>query len=152
MWIDERGSQVLDPAECRRLLALGATQGEHGHVGIPGEGAPLLLPVDYAVTGPDVVVRVGDAFCARMVGRLVAFEVDGGTRGSRPWSVLVRGLAIELPMESYVGRLPHPRVAFPGRRLVRIRVDRVSGRRLGAAASRRQPAGAGAPGGAHGSS
>ena len=48
MWIDERGSEVLMIPECRRMLALGAKQGRHGHLGIPQEGAPLVLPVDYA--------------------------------------------------------------------------------------------------------
>ena len=53
MWIDARGSEVLDAPECQRLLAIGAKEGLHGHLGIALDGAPLVLPVNYLVHGPD---------------------------------------------------------------------------------------------------
>ena len=49
MWTDERGSQVLEIAECRRLLSLGAKEGRRGHLGIPDHGTPLVLPVNATV-------------------------------------------------------------------------------------------------------
>jgi hypothetical protein len=131
MWIDERGSEVLMIPECRRMLALGAKQGRHGQLGIPQEGAPLVLPVDYAVHGPDVVIRIGEGmFSSIPEGALVSFQVDG-VDGERLWSVLVRGLAIEEDLSSFGLELPMPRVAEPGNRLVRIRSDVVTGRRFG---------------------
>lgn len=138
MWVDERGSEVLGLAECRRLLAVGAKERRHGHVGVPKDGAPLVVPVNYTVEGPDVVVRVGEGLFGRLVGRLVAFQVDGteglrqleSVNGRRRWSVLVRGLAIEEKLVSFEGELPVPEVAEPGGRVVRIRADVVTGRRL----------------------
>lgn len=138
MWIDERGSEVLPLAECRRLLALGAKQHHHGHLGVPTEGAPLVLPSDYAVHGMDVLIQIGEGLFDKVHDRLVAFQVDHSPDDpgdSDPdagvqWSVLVRGLASEL--DQAVGRdhLPQPRVARPGRRLVHVRGDIVTGRRL----------------------
>lgn len=132
MWIDEHGSDVLGLPECRRLLAVGARDGRPGHLGIPRDGAPLVLPVDYAVCGPDVVVQVGERVSSEMVGRLVAFQVDDSgshPSGGRPWSVLVRGLAVE-ERSGTLQHLPAPRVVEPGHCLVRIRADVVTGRRI----------------------
>lgn len=138
MWIDQRGSEVLPVAECRRLLAVGAKRHHHGHLGVPTDGAPLVLPFDYAVHGVDVLIQIGEGLFDQVNGRLVAFQVDhspDGTQGSdtdtgSQWSVLVRGLAGEL--DQTVGRdhLPQPRVAQPGHRLVQVRGDIVTGRRL----------------------
>lgn len=139
MWIDERGSDVLDLPECRRLLAVGANERRHGHLGI-GQGtdqAPVVLPVDYAVDDMDIVLQIGEGLFEHVVGRLVAFEVDGtdgqslfATDHERPWSVLIRGLATEDHGTSKGGRRPTPRVIEPGDRVVRIRCDVVTGRRL----------------------
>ena len=131
MWIDERGSEVLPLAECRRLLALGTKEGRHGHLGIPKEGAPLVLPVDYTVHGRDLVLRIGEGLFERLSGQLIAFQVDGVDR-DQLWSVLVRGLATEQDISVLSTPLPVPRVTEPGHRVVRIRADVVTGRRLGA--------------------
>ncbi|MGA2835663.1 MAG: pyridoxamine 5'-phosphate oxidase family protein [Acidimicrobiales bacterium] len=138
MWIDDRGSEVLDLPECRRLLALGAKHHHHGHLGVPTDEAPLVLPLDYAVLGSGVVMRMGEGLFARVHGRLVAFQVDsscdeaewngGGAEGR--WSVLLRGPAVELDPSTTDVRLPEPRVAEPGHRLVHVRSDLVTGRRL----------------------
>jgi hypothetical protein len=135
MLIYERGASVLTRGECRRLLALGSKERRHGHLGIAQLGAPLVLPLDYAVDGPDVVVRIGEGLFARVErAELVAFQVDGETDGHH-WSVLVRGLALLEDDEAAVGALPVPRIASPGHRLVRIRTDVVTGRRFATAAA-----------------
>ena len=100
MWIDDRGSEVLELPECQRLLAVAAKARRYGHLGIAQSDAPLVLPVDFAVHGPDVLVRVGENLFGRMLGGLVAFEVDGTESdlgqgingGARAWSVLVLSL------------------------------------------------------------
>lgn len=146
MWIDERGSDVLGLQECLRLLAVGALEHRPGHLGIAAEpppwqagasggDAPTVLPVDYAFTGRDVVIRVGEGLFTKIADKLVAFEVDGVEEG-RDWSVLIRGLAQPIESVDVGPRLPVPRVAEPGRRFVRIRSDVVRGRRLGMAAPR----------------
>lgn len=133
MWIDERGSEVLGVPECRRLLAVGAKQHRPGHLGVPEDGAPTVLPVDYSANGPDPVIRVGEGLYEHIVGKLVAFQVDG-TDDGRAWSVLVKGPAVPEEAEDVAPRLPAPRVAEPGHRLVRIRADVTTGRRLAKAA------------------
>lgn len=138
MWVDERGSEVLDLGECRRLLALGAKDRLVGHVGFLAGSAVLVLPLDYAVAGPDVLVEVGGGLFSRLADKPVAFEVEGfGTRmggwgsgGGAWWSVLVRGPAVEEDAGSGGRSDPQPRVARPGRHLVRIRADVVTGRRF----------------------
>jgi hypothetical protein len=147
MWVDGRRSEVLGVPECRRLLALGASEHRPGHVGFTtepgrreglGGNAPTVLPVDYAVWGPDVVIRVGEGLFRHIAGRLVAFQVDGVEDG-RGWSVLVRGPAQPVELAD-VPRVPVPRVARPGAHLVRIRSDVVTGRRLGTGSSDGTPA------------
>ena len=134
MWVDERGSEVLAVPECRRLLAIGAKEERHGHLGVPQDGAPLVLPINYAVHGPDVVLRIGEGLFHQVDARLVAFQVDGvsrmGDQSERIWSVLVQGLAIEDPENVPTSHVPHPEVVDPGERVVRIRADVVTGRRF----------------------
>jgi uncharacterized protein len=135
MWIDERGSEVLDLPECLRLLAVGAKRHHHGHLGIPTDSAPLIVPVDYAVDGGEVRIQVGEGLFDRVNGRLVAFQVDGAPDGAGGdpegrWSVLLRGLAGEMDRPAVPDHLPEPRVAEPGHRFVHIRGDVVTGRRL----------------------
>ncbi len=144
MWIDGRGSEVLSGPECHRLLAQGAKERRHGHLGIPQQGAPLVLPLDYAVYGPDVVVRIGEGLFHELESRLVAFQVDGVTPAPAPntdepdkvWSVLAQGLATEDAELTSMARLPQPEVVSPGDRLVRIRVDVLTGRRFSARPTR----------------
>ncbi len=142
VWIDDRGSEVLALPECRRLLALGAKERRHGHLGVPQNGAPLVLPVDYAVHGPDVILRIGERLFHQLDARLVAFQVDGVTQPggidddqSKTWSVLVQGLAIEDSEKVPSRHVPHPEVVDPGQRVVRIRADVVTGRRFLTASS-----------------
>lgn len=138
MWIDERGSEVLPLSECRRLLALAAKRHHHGHLGIATDDAPVVLPLDFGVHGSDLVVQVGEGLFQRMVGHLVAFQVDNSTVGTGwsdvdpegRWSVLVRGLAHEVAEEEAGHSLPEPRVAEPGHRIVQVRADVVTGRRI----------------------
>jgi len=132
MWVDERGSEVLGIAECRQLLAIAASKGVPGHLGIFSADAPTVLPVDYVVNGPDVVLRVGDGLFSHVTGQIVAFEVEGTGDDGRPWSVLVRGLARSEPDGDAMAGAPRPRVTKPGRHLVRIQAHVVTGRRLGA--------------------
>jgi len=138
VWIDDRGSEVLTRPECCRLLAVVFKEQRHGHLGVPQRGAPLVLPVDYSMHGPDVVLLIGDGLFDQVEARLVAFQVDGVTQLSgvediqpkQTWSVLVQGLAIEDGENVPTRHVPRPEVVDPGQRVVRIRADVVSGRRF----------------------
>ncbi len=131
---------MLDIAECRRLLAVGAKEHRHGHVAAADGPVPFILPVDYSVDDSDVIIQVGEGLFSGLVDRLVAFEVDGslakrglqGIESVSEWSVMAQGLATEIHNRSFASHSPHPRVAEPGHRLLRIRTDVLSGRRLSA--------------------
>lgn len=132
------------PPECRRLLAVAAKERRHGHLGVPKDAAPLVLPLDFAVHGSDVVLRIGEGLFHQVDARLVAFQVDGvtqtgGVEGeeSETWSVLVQGLAMEDGQNVPTTHVPHPEVIEPGERVVRIRADLVTGRRFATAPTRK---------------
>jgi hypothetical protein len=97
-----------------------------------------VVPLDYGVHGHDVVIRVGEGLFKRLEHQLVAFQVDGVTdptitEGAEPkhlWSVLLQGLAIEGDGGVSKRDEPQPQVPLPGRRVVRIRADVITGRRF----------------------
>jgi nitroimidazol reductase NimA-like FMN-containing flavoprotein (pyridoxamine 5'-phosphate oxidase superfamily) len=131
MWIDERGSEILQVPECFRLLALAAKEDGVGRIAVSRPGAPIVQPVNFAYCDHGVFVRLGDGVMADAAsGSLVAFEVDrvNPTR-SEAWSVLVRGLALEQADHS-PGHAPRPFVSIPGQRVLFIRADVITGRRL----------------------
>ena len=128
----------MDAPECRRLLAVGAKEHLHGHLAVADGTVPTVLPVDYSVHESDIIVQVGEGLFSGLAGRLVAFQVDGrlghqGLQGIEDvceWSVLAQGLATEIGADRLGEHRPQPRVAEPGHRLVRIRTDVLTGRRI----------------------
>ncbi len=110
MWIDQRGSEIIERPEALRLLSVAATRRDHGRLGVTIVGnpdeAPLVVPVDFVVDDHRVLVRLGPGrLCELTVGRLVAFEVDEVDRsGGTAWSILVR-LGPGRLCELTVGRL-----------------------------------------------
>ena len=88
--IDRRtGIEVIPRDECvARLEADGI-----GRLGFVVHGAPLVLPVNYAMDGDVVVFRTGEGSKLAAAGRAPAcFEIDGFDREARTgWSVLVQG-------------------------------------------------------------
>jgi nitroimidazol reductase NimA-like FMN-containing flavoprotein (pyridoxamine 5'-phosphate oxidase superfamily) len=106
-------------------------------VGFSLEGVPIILPVNYGMVDGDVVVRTGEgvkAFSA-VEHVVVAFEVDDVDLDEMvAWSVLVRGLCTELTEPHEVASAheatPHPLVAEPGDRYLRIRTGVLTGRRF----------------------
>src|SRR5690242_17036337 len=86
--------EELSPAECCRLLA----GHEVGRLGVNAEHYPLIIPVNYGLDGPAIVIRTHPGTVLQAVSHAnVTFEVDDIDRRTRSgWSVLVRGLAEEL--------------------------------------------------------
>lgn len=141
MWTDARGSEVLERAECLRLLALpGDRDGPAGRVGRVGfslDGVPIILPVNFGLLDHDVVVRTGEGvkLLSAIDRAVVAFEVDAVDYARLvAWSVLVRGLCHELTEPGDVERArcatPTPMVAEPGDRYLLIRTGVLTGRRF----------------------
>src|SRR5271166_1471007 len=58
MWIDQRGSEVLGAPECHRLLALAAKEVGYGRLAVSREGAPVVVPVNFAWHEHQVLVRL----------------------------------------------------------------------------------------------
>ena len=83
--------EPLTPAECRQRLQ---TQGV-GRIGVLADGMVGIFPVNYAVDGDDVVVRVrggGQVDLASQHGEWVALQIDDAdAQYHEGWGVLVNG-------------------------------------------------------------
>jgi len=125
--------EELSHEECDHLLHTAAV----GRVAISVGALPVILPVNYAMLDGDIVIRTGGGtkLDAALRGAVVAFEIDqfdpvyhGG------WSVLVQGRASEIadPLDhARAVQLPlEPWADGTRDRFVRIRTERLSGRRL----------------------
>ena len=135
MWIDQRGSTVLERVECFRLVALAARGHAIGRLAVSTEASPIVVPVNFGYRDACVLVRIGPGTLARIVpGRLVTLEVDAIDEvAGEGWSVAVRGLARVLgapDLERMGAALPEPVVPTPGDLVLSIRGDVVTGRRF----------------------
>lgn len=131
MEIDRAGFEVLDRAECLRLLEGGAV----GRIAGTSGALPVVLPVGYALDGDFIVVEPGQGTTLDFAtsGSVVAFEVDNfHERGHSGWTVMVTGIAEEVVAEDEVRRLRglvSGDREFAQQRFVRISSELVSGRR-----------------------
>ena len=127
--MSSEGLQRIDEDECY-LLVRGRSL---GRVGVKLAEELVILPVYYAVLDRDIVFRTdpGTKLAAAVLGDRVAFEVDNAVPA---WSVLFSGHAREIresgEQVSARDRLGNDWPAGERDSLVRIAVDRVSGRRL----------------------
>lgn len=130
---DHAGLETLPFETCLRLLASVPV----GRVGFYADGEVVVLPVNHAVDGQDVVFRTasGSKLTAAEEQELVAFEADDYDVASRSgWSVLINGRARVVYDEAEVQRLSrfnlHPWVtAVEHPFWVRIHPTSVTGRR-----------------------
>jgi nitroimidazol reductase NimA-like FMN-containing flavoprotein (pyridoxamine 5'-phosphate oxidase superfamily) len=82
------GIEIIDPDECRRLLA----QDEIGRLAVVIGATPMILPVNYALDGDDIVFRTMPGSRLDVGQGHAAFEVDSFDRVCHSgWSVLVTG-------------------------------------------------------------
>ena len=123
----------LDPPECWALLRTG----EVGRLGVAIAGEPDIFPVNYVVEHGSVVFRTegGTKLAAAVLGRAVAFEVDGlDAATGEAWSVVIKGHAAEIEaLHEYVAALDLPLVPWTGEpksRFVRILPVTITGRRF----------------------
>jgi hypothetical protein len=86
----ERLLEVLDGAECRRLL----TTASIGRIAFTEGAMPAIQPASYAVSGDDVLIPtgLGSKMAAGSRGAVLAFEVDEYDLIERTgWNVTVIG-------------------------------------------------------------
>src|SRR5688500_9281447 len=128
--VDRNGLEVLDTAECLRLLE-GSTI---GRIGITSRALPVILPINYRVDRDRVLFRTsaGTKLDAATRNAVVAFEVDHiDPVYHSGWSVVVTGVATDVeggPDEAWWAT---PRWTHGAEdRLVAISIDEISGRRL----------------------
>jgi hypothetical protein len=134
MWLDRKGSTVLEVAECKRLLAIAANLDLIGRVGVGTDQAPVIVPVNFKVSDSQIAARIGRGFLSSAAAdHLVAFEVDYvDSKGGWAWSVLARGLATvtERMAEAEPDPGARPLVPVPGEQLLTNRPDVLTGRRF----------------------
>jgi len=131
MEIDREGLEVLDRAECLRLLdgaAVGRIAGTSGAL-------PVVLPLRYALDGDSIVFATGPGTTIDFVssGSVVAFEVDNlHERGHCSWTVMVTGVARPVSDDREADRLRRllpDGIAGRDEQFLRISLELVSGRR-----------------------
>jgi len=101
---DHAGLRVLGLEECLSRLRTTPL----GRLAFVSDGDPVVLPVNHAVDGNDVVFRTaaGSKLFAAERATSVAYEVDGYDVGRRyGWSVLVRGVAEAVYEDEVIDRL-----------------------------------------------
>lgn len=144
---DHAGLETIPLDDCLRLLASVPL----GRVGFLSDGEVVVLPVNHAVAGQDVVFRttLGSKLSAAESENTVTFEADHyDPRRRAGWSVLVTGRAemvyddAEIEALDRLGLEPWPD-AVDRSFWVRIRATALTGRRLRA---RGRTAAAGSPG------
>jgi nitroimidazol reductase NimA-like FMN-containing flavoprotein (pyridoxamine 5'-phosphate oxidase superfamily) len=134
---DHAGLEMLPFDACLRLLGSVPV----GRVGFYADGELVVLPVNHAMDGQDVVFRTaaGSKLSAAEGRNLVAFEADDYDPRTRSgWSVLVNGRAEVVYEDAETQRLSrlglHPWVTAVERPFwIRIRPVSVTGRQTPAA-------------------
>jgi nitroimidazol reductase NimA-like FMN-containing flavoprotein (pyridoxamine 5'-phosphate oxidase superfamily) len=133
MEVDRNGLEVLDRAECLRLLALTTI----GRIGFTSGALPTVLPMNFHLSGERILVRTGrgSKLDAALQNAVVAFETDDfDPIYHSGWSVAVTGVASVVTdqgelEEAY--RMPIARWAPVGEEAVlAISTEFVSGRRI----------------------
>jgi hypothetical protein len=135
---DDRLCEVLDEAECRRLLGTAGT----GRLGFTDGALPAILPVAFALHDGQVVIPVhrGSSVVSAVRGAVVAFQVDSYDATTRTgWSVTVVGPTRLVERPGGVAELedlrPSPRRPAPGRCYITVQLGLLRGWRMSAASA-----------------
>jgi nitroimidazol reductase NimA-like FMN-containing flavoprotein (pyridoxamine 5'-phosphate oxidase superfamily) len=133
MTTDRFGMTVLDTKTCLELLR----SQDVGRLAVAIRDHPDIFPINFVVDHGSVVFRTaeGTKLAASVLGRGVAFEVDGVDEAAgQAWSVVVKGRAVELQRMHELfeaTELPlFPWQAAPKHRFVRIEPVAITGRRF----------------------
>ena len=131
--LPQQDLEVLDREHCLELLRMVSL----GRLVFTEQALPAVQPVDFRCWRGDVVIRIADPVMLAAVSsnRVVAFETDElDTEMHSGWSVTVVGRAQVITAVPDLVELSgiFSRPSIGGRRdhYVRIRTDKVTGRRL----------------------
>ena len=130
---DRLGTTILEVNTCWDLLR----SCDVGRLAVSFGDQPDIFPVNFVVDHGTIVFRTaeGTKLAAAVLGRGVAFEVDGyDADAGEAWSVVAKGRATEIErMQDVFEALDLPLFpwhAAPKHRFVRIEPEDVSGRRF----------------------
>lgn len=133
MSVDRFGTEMLESNVCLALLR----STDVGRLAVSITDHPDIFPVNYVVDRGSVVFRTaeGTKLAASVLGRAVAFEIDGyDPEHGDAWSVVIKGHATEIErMQDVFDALDLPLFpwhASPKHRFVRIEPFDISGRRF----------------------
>ena len=133
MTTDRFGMAVLETSACWDLLR----RSDVGRLAVSIADHPDIFPVNFVVDRGAIVFRTaeGTKLAAAVLGRAVAFEVDGyDAEAGEAWSVVIKGRAVELEkLHDLFDALDLPLFpwhASPKHRFVRVEPDDISGRRF----------------------
>ena len=133
MRVDRFGTEMLETNVCLELLR----STDVGRLAVSITDHPDIFPVNYVVDRGTVVFRTaeGTKLAASVLGRAVAFEIDGyDPDHGDAWSVVIKGHAMEIErMQDVFDALDLPLFpwhASPKHRFVRIEPVDISGRRF----------------------
>lgn len=127
---EDRGVDVLDEAECRRLLGTAGI----GRLGFTDGALPAMVPVSFALHDGDVLIpgRLGNRIVDAVRRAVVAFGVDAYDGGSRTgWGVTVVGPSRVISDPASV--LAHDRLGLlaplsgPGRCYIAVQIGLLRG-------------------------
>ena len=131
--VDRRtGIEVLDRDQCLALLA--AT--DFGRIGLDEGGHPLILPINYAMDGDDVVFRTAEGTKLDAARQPACFEIDEHDSQARTgWSVVVRGRLEEVTAKDKdlfdrVADLAKPWAEGDKPHVLRLVAESIQGRRV----------------------
>ena len=133
MELDRNGLEVLERAECLRLLS----QRTLGRIAFTSGALPFVLPINFHLLDERILVRTrrGGRLDGALQNAVVAFEVDDIDQAAHAgWSVAATGVASEVtdPSETErakdapLERWPHPEPDS----LIAISTEMLTGRRL----------------------
>jgi nitroimidazol reductase NimA-like FMN-containing flavoprotein (pyridoxamine 5'-phosphate oxidase superfamily) len=133
MEVDRNGLEVLDRAECLRLLGSSTV----GRLGITAGALPTVLPINFRLIDDKVYFRTGSGSKLRAAtdNAVVAFEVDDmDPLWHSGWSVVVTGVAREVTDPDRLSELEAANIPrwTPNHadRVIQVSTEMVSGRRL----------------------
>jgi nitroimidazol reductase NimA-like FMN-containing flavoprotein (pyridoxamine 5'-phosphate oxidase superfamily) len=133
----DNGLELLSEDQCWELLRAASV----GRVGLSVKALPVILPVNYQVTGKKIQFWTGPGLKLQsaQTHTVVAFEVDGfSEREHTGWSVLAVGLAVEVTDGAVLDAARrdgfHPWVSGARTHLIEVSVEFLSGRRIVTAA------------------
>ena len=128
------GIEMMDRQLCLRLLAAD----EVGRLAVVTAGAPVILPVNYALDDESIVFRTAPGTKLEGVRGMACFEIDAFDRSTRHgWSVVVTGRLEEVDQYAArdLARLRSldlsPWAAGEREHWLRLVPSHISGRRVG---------------------